>query len=566
MITVHSIDNQYNLSSALSAKETSLLSQFDIFSEINEYKAQIEDKFEAKYLASDCTIFKASDGKNYNLKSVLMERLYNVQAKINLKHEEEQKQNWFKRAIMWCKEKLNIGENYKKIHQQVSNDFSFLEKSSDVKTLFEKLTDKEYTQNNVEKFLKAEMKLLAEISCEKYIDCKLTVQDFAIPVFDKNWNIQQNKLDKEVSLSKSEQKKYQNLKDVLDEEYKHKLDVALKSGKLLMKNSNDNSNVLENLYKILNSPRIEGVSGLNVLEECLDILENPCVITQRAEDIPNEYQEKVLKNLLGDTKDREKIKEAKEKMEYRSLSTCAAASIEYSMAVKNSAEFFRLVNELTSNTHNARKNIKINEENKYIINQLDLFKLPSERTKDGVVITLNVGKNTELLAQIQNQYKDYGERSIIDIVIQSMIMHLGSRQTYDALRDDRAPNEFNHDTSGLVESEISFADNILNDKQTQTNNYMRIEQNGKFSQTNSIQKQKDLYKAILEDKNCIAGYVFRTPKTKQICGGHEVVIMGYTTNIAGNGFFVCQDSDDEFAAPVCISESYLLENLHHIKM
>ena len=88
--------------------------------------------------------------------------------------------------------------------------------------------------------------------------------------------------------TKDEKKKYNALIEELDSEYRKKLDFALKSGLLLKNNSNDKSTVLDNLYKILKEERDPGLDKTTILNECLDILNNPYVITQTCEDIPED--------------------------------------------------------------------------------------------------------------------------------------------------------------------------------------------------------------------------------------------------------------------------------------
>ena len=81
--------------------------------------------------------------------------------------------------------------------------------------------------------------------------------------------------------TKDEKKKYKELmEELIKPQYKRKLEFALKSGKLLKNNSNDKSTVLDNLHKIVTEERDEGLDKNTILEECLDILANPYVITQ----------------------------------------------------------------------------------------------------------------------------------------------------------------------------------------------------------------------------------------------------------------------------------------------
>ena len=86
-----------------------------------------------------------------------------------------------------------------------------------------------------------------------------------------------------------EKKKYKEISEELNSAYKKKLEYALKTGILLKNNSDDKSSVLDNLHKILKEERDPGLDGRTILKEALDIIHNPYVITQKCEDIPDEY-------------------------------------------------------------------------------------------------------------------------------------------------------------------------------------------------------------------------------------------------------------------------------------
>ena len=94
--------------------------------------------------------------------------------------------------------------------------------------------------------------------------------------------------------TKEEKQKYNELSEVLDAKYRRKLEYALKTGILLKNNSDDRSSVLDNLHKILKEERDKGLDGRTILKECLDIIHNPYVITQKCEDIPDDYKTPVI--------------------------------------------------------------------------------------------------------------------------------------------------------------------------------------------------------------------------------------------------------------------------------
>ena len=152
--------------------------------------------------------------------------------------------------------------------------------------------------------------------------------------------------------TKDEKKKYKELmEELVNPQYKRKLEYALKSGQLLKNNSNDKSSVLDNLHKIVTEERDPGLDKDTILEECLDIIANPYVITQTCEDIPEEYQKSVIGLITGLDTNPKRIMETKWELDNMHTGTCPAASIEFDLATKHTAEFFRLVEGLTSPKH-----------------------------------------------------------------------------------------------------------------------------------------------------------------------------------------------------------------------
>lgn len=158
--------------------------------------------------------------------------------------------------------------------------------------------------------------------------------------------------------TKDEKKKYEELSNELDLKYRKKLEFALKSGLLLKNNSNDRSSVLDNLHKIITEERDPGLDKINILQECLDILANPYVITQTCEDIPAQYKRQVIGLMTNLSENPKEIAEAKWELENMHTGTCPAASIEFDLATKHTAEFFRMVEGLTSPKNEVVKTIK----------------------------------------------------------------------------------------------------------------------------------------------------------------------------------------------------------------
>ena len=276
-----------------------------------------------------------------------------------------------------------------------------------------------------------------------------------------------------------EKKKYKELSEVLNSKYKKKLDFALKSGILLKNNSDDKRSVLDNLHKILKEERDAGLDGRTILKECLDIIENPYVITQTCEDIPDEYKTEVLGLVTNLSEDIDELEKANYELDNLHTGTCPTASVEFDLATKNPAEFFRMIEGLTSPKNEVYKIIDLDALSEKTIDAvwlLNKFKTPYEIVDfNKAVVLLKPDENALVRARIQNNHRDKGERSIIDVLMQSTMMQLGSQQTYNSLTDKRAPNEYTSDDGGLIEFEKTYVESIMENKNTVSVVYQKID-------------------------------------------------------------------------------------------
>ena len=370
--------------------------------------------------------------------------------------------------------------------------------------------------------------------------------------------------------TKDEKKKYKELmEELINPKYKRKLEYALKSGKLLKNNSNDKSSVLDNLYKIVTEERDEGLDKNTILEECLDILANPYVITQTCEDIPNEYQKQIIGIITGLSTDPKTIMQTKYELDNMHTGTCPAASIEFDLATKHTAEFFRLVEGLTSKNNEVTKKIKLDSLSENTLDAiwlLNKFKTPWKKEGfDTATILLKPDENAIIRARIQNQHKDKGERSIIDVLMQSTFMQLGSQQTYNSLTDKRAPNDWTQDNGGLIEFEKTFVESVIEDKNTTSVIYQNVDENGRLSgyTKDFATIKKELLDTLKAGHNINIGYTWPDPYNENRLAGHEITIVSYKVKPNGEGVFICQDSDDDKAEPIEMSEKELLPKIHH---
>lgn len=290
---------------------------------------------------------------------------------------------------------------------------------------------------------------------------------------------------------------------------------------------------------------------------------NPYIITQQAEDIPKEYQND-FKKKCKETGISDTI--INDNLQHRTTSTCAAASIEYNLASKYTSEFFQIIEGLTSEQNEVKKIIPLSQIAKTTSEAqslLDKFKTPYKIEGKNVELTLKPDKHALFLAQIQNNCKDEDERSMIDVLMQSLIMQLGSRGTYNSLLDMRKSNEECDDNGGLIASEVSYINNILANRHKNVKTYQCIQ--GSFLkgyEADFATIRKDLLKALESNENIIIGQLYFNTDGK-IDGAHEISIIGHYKSTDGKHYFVCQDSDDGVTRPVLISEEKLLPQIHH---
>lgn len=369
--------------------------------------------------------------------------------------------------------------------------------------------------------------------------------------------------------TKDEKKKYEALSNELELPYRKKLEFALKSGQLLKNDSNDKSSVLDNLHKIITEERDPGLDKVNLLKECLDIIANPYVITQTCEDIPSEYQRQVIGIITGLSEDPKVIAQTKWELDNMHTGTCPAASIEFDLATKHTAEFFRMVEGLTSPKNEVTKKIKMNslsEKASDAVWLLTKFKTPHElKNFDEAEVLLKPDEHAIIRARIQNHHRDKGERSMIDVLMQSTLMQLGSQQTYNSLTDKRAPNAWTQEDGGLIDFEKTYVESVVEDKNTTSVTYQIVDENGRLKgyEKDFGTIKKELLDTLKMGHNIIIGYTWPDPENDNRLAGHEITIVGHKVLPNGEGVFICQDSDDDVAEPIEMSEKFLLPKIHH---
>lgn len=369
--------------------------------------------------------------------------------------------------------------------------------------------------------------------------------------------------------TKEEKKKYEELTEDLNQEYKKKLDFALKSGILLKNNSDDKSSVLDSLHKILKEERDQGLDGRTILKECLDIIANPYVITQTAEDIPKEYKKQVIGIMTNLSENDNDILNAESYLDNLHMGTCPTASVEFDLATKNPAEFFRMVEGLTSPKNEVYKAIDMDALSENTLDAvwlLNTFKTPHQIIDyKKAVVKLKPDKNAIIRARIQNNHRDKGERGIIDVLMQSTMMQLGSQQTYDSITDKRAPNAWTQDDGGLIDFEKTYVESVMENKNTTSVIYQKVDAEGRLAgyEKDFATIKKEILDTLAMGHNVIIGYTWPNPENGNRLDGHEITIVGTKTGANGETIFICQDSDDNINKPIEMSENFLLPKIHH---
>ena len=370
------------------------------------------------------------------------------------------------------------------------------------------------------------------------------------------------------SLSTKEEKQmYSEVLSNLDRSGKKIMETLLKSGILLNNNSNDKSSVLDNLYKMITTPRAQGLNATTMLRDTIATIAYPCLSTQQFGDIPAEYRDAVIQaNNEGKTNLLE-IYKGKQDIDVLHSGTCVAASMEFKLANQQPAEFARFAQELSSPKMYVNKTIKMNnlaDDTLSAIWLLNSFEIPWE-TKDlnTAVMQFAPDKNAIVRAIIQTTNKDNLERTPLDVLMQSTFMQIGSQQSYNTITDKRT-GKFNQNDKGLIEFEKTFTESVVFDKNILSVTYQTVDENARLVgyETDLGTMKKHILSALNEHENVIIGYT-QTDSNNIIVNGHEITIVGYKTDDKGKIIFLCNDTDDNVSKPIEYSEDYLLPKIHH---
>ena len=357
----------------------------------------------------------------------------------------------------------------------------------------------------------------------------------------------------------SEKSQLKTVQALLDKNTQAMLNRLEKKGILTDNSSNDGSTVLENLYKIATEARIPGLSTSQILSETIKAMDNPSSITQKFGDIPDEVASQI---------EQETGKAFPQNAKNVASSSCVVTSMEYTLASKYPAEFTRFVKGLSSQDYCVDKKVKLSDIDSNLASALwHLREFNTEHTIDknweDVTVKIKPDRNAIVRARVQTSYKDKGERSCVDVLIQSALLNLCSQNTYDALTDERT-GKFNSDKSGLTDFEKNFGEQIVFGKPKISVVYQTIDENGFLTGYNCelSEMKQHILKSLELGENVIIGYT-HLDENKQVNGGHEITITGYREDKQGNGYFICNDTDDDIDELIEYSEDKLLPLIHH---
>lgn len=370
-------------------------------------------------------------------------------------------------------------------------------------------------------------------------------------------------------ITNEEQKKYTSLLNMVDKNGRKNLETLFKTGILLDSNSNDSTSVLDNLYKIATTDRASGLSNIGLLNDTINTLANPYIITQQFGDIPTEYRRKALQQYCNNEQETNLLKQAQAESEIDvpHSGTCVASSIEFTLAKEMPAEFSRFVEGLSSPKGTVEKTIKLKnlaDNTLDAIWLLNAFEIPYEMNDfNKAKLTFAPDKNALLRAQIQTSHRDPLERSAVDVLMQSTLMQVGSQQSYNSLSDKRA-GKFNQNDKGLIEFEKTFTESVVEDRNKLSITYQKVDENARLIgyETDFKTMKKHILEALKMGENVIIGYTQVDPNNI-IINGHEITIVGTRQNKDGTINFICNDTDDNISKPIEYNENFLLPKIHH---
>ncbi len=417
--------------------------------------------------------------------------------------------------------------------------------------------------------------------------------------FSDTWSKVQNEPEKKTNkikkniprtvLNSNEKILYAKIHNFLSEDMQDKLYKCLNSGKLLNSESNDNSTVLDNLYKIISIPRTSEVDSKIILNECINIIDNPLIVTQYMEDIPKKYMDEAAEYVYGDEEKcrqerkeiakysnymrelilysgeeklnkEQEIKRIKNVIENTEGGTCVAASIEFVFASKYPAEFIRIIEGLTSKNKSVKKVVDCKRAN-LVDDEISIFATPYNNKNGKKEFILRTDGGAYVLAKIQKECQNEYERTSIDILFQSLVFQIASQGTYNSITDTHS-SLFNKE-GGLNSTEKEYALKILTGRDVKGKLYRNY--NNKKLCKNADNKiiEKDIEKELKKGKLIMISINCSNDKNI-LTDGHEITIISKQKKSDGKEYYVCKDSDELESTPLYVEKDILLDQIFYI--
>lgn len=351
---------------------------------------------------------------------------------------------------------------------------------------------------------------------------------------------------------------------------KSALKYLLDKNILFNDNSNDKSTVLNNLYKIATLKRANGLTNKVILDETIRELANPYSIEQKFGTFNRKEVNQLLKNkdsLYVKTQSENPINNNINAYTLNPFSNCCvAASMEFNLASKHPAEFARMVENVTSGEMTIYKKVNLSSMSDSIINSInDLvdFKVDFENDNlDYVTVMMKPDKNAIIRATKQANSKKQGERSCIDVLLQSTFMSLGTQGTYNSLTDTN-DSIFSADGRGLTAIEKNFVEQIVENRNKVTITYQMIDDNNILQDKGDYNQKVDhLVQSLNHGSNVIVGITY-WDRNNRVTNGHELTVVGYKNNKNNELVFILNDTDDEYQKPIEMKAKDLIPRIHH---
>ena len=255
-----------------------------------------------------------------------------------------------------------------------------------------------------------------------------------------------------------------------------------------------------------------------------------------------------------------------EDLNVRSAS-CVATSIEFNLASKMPAEFARMAEGLSSEKYSVTKKLKLTDISPNFVDAIWMLNEFNMKYKinnwEDVEVKLEPDRNAIIRARIQNSFKDPGERSLVDVLMQSTLMNIGSQNTYDSLTDTRT-GKYNPDNKGLTDIEKNFTEEIAQGKPKVSVTYQILDDQGTLTGYECDQQtvQKHLLDALKTNNNVIIGYT-QFDDQNRVINGHEITVIGAEKSPEGKLIFICNDTDDNKSEPIKWAADELIPLIHH---